>query len=273
MILIKYTKSTLKIILVACRPHDRRTPVSGRIGSEPAITRNLSGLNSFNNSFLFTNSSQDNLLLNFSNDSNDLKTNYKLNVLKNNAMKTTKQITSQLRPLLSVNIGDNFFSQLRLRIIFSLFIAFFALNTSAQTLQEYQTMLAGMNSSTDPVIRAQATHLDSLVFQVQPKIHLVNLVSTVTGGTLPVCLETDDESVGMLSTSVPLYQTVELITVRLNGPDDLNFVLNLTALPGFGSLKYIQFLCGFQCDPQLINALFTTNNPGITVFYFISIPN
>ena len=194
-------------------------------------------------------------------------------MLKNSAMKTTEQITRQLRPLSSVNIRDNFSDQFRTGVIFTLFIVFFALNTSAQTLQEYRTMIAAMKSSADPGIRSQATHLESLVFQLQPKMHIVNSVSTITGGTSPVCLETDDKSVLLLGTVKPLFQTVELITVRLNGPSDLDFVLNLAALSGFGSLKYVQFLCSFQCDPKVISALFTGNKPGITVFYNISIPN
>jgi hypothetical protein len=163
--------------------------------------------------------------------------------------------------------------QITKRIFLPLLIVFFALTASAQTLQELGAMLATMNASSDPAIRQQAAHLDSLVFQVQPKIQITNFVLGVTGQAPAVCLESDAQSVGMLINANPLFQEVELITIQLNGPGDLNFILDLANLPGFEHLKYIQFLCSFNSDPQLIQSLFLSNNTGITVFYNISIPN
>jgi len=158
-------------------------------------------------------------------------------------------------------------------VSFSLFMLFFTLTISAQTLQEYGQMIAAMKASPDPVIVQQAAHLDSLVFKIQPKIYISNFVETVSGETAPVCVDSDALSVSMLSESKPLFQTVELIKIRLNVPEDLSFVLDLTALPGFGNLKYVQFFCGYDCNPQAISALFLSNNPGITVFYNISVAN
>ena len=158
-------------------------------------------------------------------------------------------------------------------VCFTLFVVLFTLNASAQTLQEYDTMIASMKASPDATIRAAATHLNSLVYEVHPKIYLKNLVQTVTGQTDPVCLQTDDESLGLLVQPQSLYSKVELITVKINGPGDLSFVLNLANLRGFEHLKYVQFLCSYPIDPEVLNAVFTRNAPGVTVCYSVSIPN
>jgi hypothetical protein len=189
------------------------------------------------------------------------------------AMKTTLLIAKKMKSLNSENRREFFINQVIKKSFLSLLMLFFALNISAQTLQEYGDMIATMKASPDPAIRIQADHLDSLVFKTQSKIYIKNFVEEVYGDTPPVCLQTDAQSVGMLSQAKPLYQTVELITINLNGPNDLNFVLDLAALPGFESLKYVHFFCSYECNPQSIGALFLSNNPGITVFYSISIAN
>lgn len=188
-------------------------------------------------------------------------------------MNTIVKISSQVKLFYSEGSKAGSLRRFVQCISVVLFIVLFALNSSAQTLQEYGVLVAGMNASSDPNVRAEAAHLDSLVFQVHSKMYLKNSVQNFSGQTAPVCLQTDDESIGMLSVTDPLFHTVELITVKINSPGDLNFVLNLANLPGFEQLKYVQFRCSYPCDPEVLSPLFTGNNPGITVFYLISIPN
>jgi hypothetical protein len=188
-------------------------------------------------------------------------------------MKAPFMINGLLKSRISGNHNAvNFTGKMRI-FWFSLLFGFLAMNLHAQVLQEYEMMMASMNASSDPAIRQEAVHLDSLLSQGQPKIYFKNLVQTVTGDTDPVCLVTDNISVGMLSATNPLFSKVELITFRILDPGDLNFVLNLANLPSFEHLKYIQFLCLYQADPENLIPMYTPNDPSISVFYKISIPN
>jgi hypothetical protein len=155
--------------------------------------------------------------------------------------------------------------------IFAVLLSTFSAN--AQTIHEYGSMITLMNASPDINIRNKAVHLDSLMYKVQPKLYLENLVQTVFGQTDPVCLQTDVKSVSMLNQFEPLFNKVELITVRINGLHDFDFLIDQAQLIGFTHLKYVHFLCSFPCDPESLKPLFIRNNAGITVFYSISIPN
>jgi hypothetical protein len=156
---------------------------------------------------------------------------------------------------------------------FFLFIVFTALKTSAQTLHEFGALCTIMKASSDEIMRNQAKHLDSLMFHEQPKIYVQHYRDQVVGKTPPVSIETDVESLRMLGENKTLYKSIELIIIRLNNPNELGFILDLQALPGFEKLKYVQFLCSFDCKPEMIETVFLKNNPAITVFYNISIPN
>lgn len=188
-------------------------------------------------------------------------------------MKTQKMIDCELKYQASINNKLNLLHAHWLRITLGVTLAILAVSLSAQTLQEYNTMIAVMNASPDSTVRKEAAHLDSLLFQLQTTIFLNNLVQTVVGQSVPVCLQTDDESIGMLSVADPVFAAVELITINIYSPGDLNFVLNLAALPGFQQLKYIQLLCMYQVDPEALATVFTANNPALVIFYNISVPN
>jgi hypothetical protein len=189
------------------------------------------------------------------------------------AMKTILLIAKKIKLFNSEDNREFVLNQGIKKVFFSLLMLFFALNISAQTLQEYGEMIATMKASPDPAIVQQAAHLDSLVFKAQSKIFVKNFIEEFIGDPPYVCLQTDAQSVGILGDAKPTYQHVELIKIKLAGQNDLGFVLDLAALPGFEALKYVYFFCSFECDPQAINALFLHNNPEITVFYNISLPN
>jgi hypothetical protein len=158
----------------------------------------------------------------------------------------------------------------RLLVLFTLFLT--AFSAYSQTIPEYGAVkhaliteeLSGAN---------QAAHLDSLIFGDTPRIYLRNSVEKVYGSQSPVCLETDVASVGKLAEGKPYYKSVELITIRLNGPEDLNFLFDPGTLTAFARLKYVHLLCSFGCDTAQLSTLFPETRSGVVVFYSISVPN
>jgi hypothetical protein len=145
-------------------------------------------------------------------------------------------------------------------------------NLNADDAKEFKNAVNTMRASSDAIIQAKAVHIESLVYNLQPKIYIKGGIEKTFEETAPICAEVDAQSVSKLKEADPLFSQVEMITIKINSPEELNFVLDFQTLQSFGMLKYVNFLCSFNCDPALINKSFTNDSEkGITVFYTISI--
>jgi len=139
-------------------------------------------------------------------------------------------------------------------------------------VSELKSKLTELNASGDSVMIKEATTIESLIYTIQPTLYIQQGVQKTFDQTPPVRINMDAQSVNKLSDTNPLFGQVELITIKIDSPTDLNISLNLSALPGFINLKYVYFLCSFNCSPEDITKLFTPN-PGVTVFYIVSLPS
>jgi hypothetical protein len=158
------------------------------------------------------------------------------------------------------------------RAIFILSLVIIGLSAYGQTAVELKSKLIEMKGSEDTLISKEATKIESLVYNVQPTLYIQQGVEKTYGETPPVRVTVDAQSVNNLKDANQLFSQVELITIKIDNPDDLNLSLDLTALPGFTNLKYIHFLCSINCAPGDIAKLYTLN-PGVTVFYIFSLPS
>jgi len=147
--------------------------------------------------------------------------------------------------------------------------------TSAQNIQNYDEVLKDLNSvKSQSSLASEVVHLKSLMFELQPSLYLHSQTEKQDNKTLPVCLNTDNESIAKLYEANPLFSEVELITIYLKSQKDLDFILEVSRLLSFKKLRYIQFLCGFECVADLIRPHYKSDSgSGIVVFYRISIPN
>lgn len=68
------------------------------------------------------------------------------------------------------------------------------------------------------------------------------------------------------------YSDVELITITLNNPSDLNNKLDLTSNNWLGKLKYIFIKCYFKCTANQIEN-FITADSNVRVFYRTETPS
>lgn len=80
----------------------------------------------------------------------------------------------------------------------------------------------------------------------------------------------DSKSFGLLNSNN--YGDVELITVTLNNPSDLNNKLDLTSNNNLGKLKYVFIKCYFKCTTSQIEN-FITSDSNIRVFYRTESPS
>jgi hypothetical protein len=82
----------------------------------------------------------------------------------------------------------------------------------------------------------------------------------------------DTDSFSLLNNNSKQYNDVELITITLSSPTDLNKSLNLSNTNKFTNLKYIFIRCYFKCTPEQIKA-FVKSNSNVRVFYSNEIPS
>lgn len=144
-------------------------------------------------------------------------------------------------------------------------------NLYSQDIRQLDSFLEQAKVSTDPVLVSEAKHIESLIKELQPTIYINNTIID-NNGIQPKCAEVDAGSTIELNKENILYNEVELITVKLTTPDDLNFIIDLSKLTGFTNLKSILFLCEFECSIESIQKLYIPKT-GINIFIKVSIPS
>ncbi|HNZ43057.1 MAG TPA: hypothetical protein PLI16_02670 [Bacteroidales bacterium] len=161
----------------------------------------------------------------------------------------------------------------------SLFILFFAVlyfltvqNLPAQNIKHFDEVLNALSTSDQDQAKADASHFKSLIYDVQPRLYIDKNGFKNSSDSRPVCVTTDPQSYELLYETNPLFEQVELITVNILNARDLNFIFDMTRLKSFSKLKYVYFLCNYNCDPALIRLQWPNLAGSVIVFYQISLP-
>lgn len=174
-------------------------------------------------------------------------------------------------------------SNLIRKVFFSVFFAaLFSTSTFGQEIQDLDSKLTLMLSSQNEVIKTEGKHLKSLISDLLPSIYFQQGELAGTYKENPIVIFTDIASILILGDLNPLYKKIEIISIRIKKPEDLQTVINLSNLSGFDTLKYIYFLCDFNicpeqpnnsaCANEKISAMIqNSQNPLIEILYKISI--
>jgi len=148
-----------------------------------------------------------------------------------------------------------------------------------QAALDLDETIASMLASSDPLVVAEGQHLQSLAYNIHPTIFIRSGNLTYPEGSTAECVDSDASSVWTLYEDNPLFNQVELITIRIEQESDLATVLNLDNLQAFTNLKYIYFLCNFEicsspgCEAALISQMVQgSDNPEVLILYKISVP-
>jgi len=152
-----------------------------------------------------------------------------------------------------------------------LLILFVSLGSQGQSLFELGSKLSEMKMSGDSTVKEEAKRIESLVYDLHPMVYIDKGTEKVFGESNPVRVCVDASSVNNLKENIPLFNSIELITIRLENESDLNFVLDLSDLKAFKNLKYVNFIYCFESKPEDISTLYIPK-PGISVFYHNSVP-
>ena len=157
--------------------------------------------------------------------------------------------------------------------IMMLIIILLSINLNAQNSKELRKTIDLLKSSSSVADNALANHLKSLFYDLQTTVFLENGKIKTLDDKTPVFADVDAQSISLLSEINPLFENVELITIRLKSSQDISNTIKLASLKSFQKLRSIVFLCSFNCDSTLINKLYLPDsNSVISVYYLVSIP-
>ena len=160
-------------------------------------------------------------------------------------------------------------STLFVRIFLILMVFLISASLHAQEVRELEGYLEQMRTSTDSASVANAELLESLVTDLHPTIFINNSI-IVNGDTPPVVAIVKASSVSKLILTDSRFTQVELITIKLSSITDLNIFMDINKFTDFTNLKYVYFLCEFECTPDALQKLFLPKT-GVAVLYKISI--
>ena len=162
------------------------------------------------------------------------------------------------------------------RILLVTCILFLVFQVSAQEVKELNGSLSGNNAETNK--------LRSLVNDLQPTLYFQQNEQVGNNVEAPLLIDSDAASVDQFYVKNPEYNSVELIRIRINSPEQMNLFLDISKLDSFINLKYIYFLCAFDlCEEQsaksaceiwkISKMINQGTNTGIRFYYLISIPS
>ncbi|WP_010229356.1 hypothetical protein [Gillisia marina] len=153
------------------------------------------------------------------------------------------------------------------------FCAVDAQNTTAFELDEYISQTSNNKSSLKTKSsQPLSTPLQVLAYNLVSTVVIENSEIKVFGEQPPLKAELLYNSFNILSTSNAQFNKVELLVIKLDSEDQLNTSLDFSKIQGFNNLKYVYFLCPFNCSKSKIENISQGMPLGTTLLYSASIP-
>jgi hypothetical protein len=117
---------------------------------------------------------------------------------------------------------------------------------------------------------SRAKNLEDLLYNIQPSVYLYSGVVN-SYGEKPKNLFTSITSLSGLTNPDILRNNIQIATIRIDNPSDLNSNIDLSAFDIFKNLKYIYIISTVNTTAQHISTMIQNNNEGYNVFYTIQI--
>jgi hypothetical protein len=153
------------------------------------------------------------------------------------------------------------------------FLCISASGLMGQSVTELGAQLNSMKQSSETTVREQAVRFEELIHQSYSTIYFGSEGPKTSKETVPVCADANMGEVDQLYLENPLYNQVELITIRIKSAAQLSNTIDLGKLQSFSSLKFIRVLCEFDCSAPQVKSLLSGINNNVTVCYVVAIPS
>lgn len=113
-------------------------------------------------------------------------------------------------------------------------------------------------------------NLVNLLYNIQPSVY-INSGTVNSYGEKPKNLFTTISSLNSLNNPDILKNYIQIATIRIDNPNDLNLIIDLSVFGSFKNLKYIHIVSTVNTTAQQINTMIQNNNKMYNVFYTIEI--
>ncbi len=159
-------------------------------------------------------------------------------------------------------------------LITILFIAIFLNNYSAYSQSPVETK-SFINSKKGSMLsqdKKESEKISKLIYDLQPTFYVRDNKITKKDNGFAIRGEINLNDVPFLYTKNDIFESVEMITIRIITKDKISHKINLSNLTQFKSLKYIHFVINFSCDSSYIESLYEGENDKCKILYTIEIP-
>lgn len=117
---------------------------------------------------------------------------------------------------------------------------------------------------------SRAKNLEDLLYNIQPSVYLYSGVVN-SYGEKPKNLFTSISSLSGINNPDILRNNIQIATIRIDNPNDLNSNIDLSVFDIFKNLKYIYIISSVDTTALHINSMIQNNNEGYNVFYTIQL--
>jgi len=161
-------------------------------------------------------------------------------------------------------------------LLLSSFMALHAQNSKAYEINEYLAL--GSNKQATVQVKSNksaataTTPLQVLAYDLVPTVFIENGEIKSFDEQSPIKAELEFNSFNVLSNANPLFKNVELLVIKLNEENQLISSLDFSTINSFNSLKYVYFICPFNCSRSQIENLSKGLPSGTVLLYSSSIP-
>lgn len=148
-----------------------------------------------------------------------------------------------------------------------LFLFFLMTNFSFAQIENVDSYLTNLENSRQD---SKLTTLKHLLYDLQSAVYASSGVIN-SYGELPTALFTDNNSINSLNTLISSKGDIEIATIKIEKPADLNQSIDLNSFSGFEKLKYIFITTEINTSPSVINNLIKNDTSKYILLYKISI--
>ena len=171
---------------------------------------------------------------------------------------------------------DLFFSQIikhRFIAVTSILMLFSVTNAFSQESRERETILeknvflqslsSGQSRSVSPY-----NHVTSLLNNINSSIYLINGEVKIYGD-VPTCMYVDIPSMPLASNPDLAVDQIEIVTIKISKPSELNVPIDLSFICNYKKIKYIYIKLNFDIKSEKSIKVIKNCNPKCVIFYSV----
>jgi hypothetical protein len=150
----------------------------------------------------------------------------------------------------------------------------FTVSAQSSSIKEVKSFLSDLKQK-DQTARSRSSsssdqNLEHLLYKLQPSVYFYSGTAK-TYGENPNNLFTNISSLRGIANANFSKNNIEIVTIKIDKPSDLNTTIDLSQFQSFEKLKFIYILSNVPTTEQGISRLISNNNDTYGLFYQIQV--